>query len=93
LASKYIAKTALTLDKNSRNRNGEKGHEEDDAAESHALWAISEKVDAVTIFAEGLNMRQCDEIRRYQSARLNLTKWLLVRISDKGGLAKETEIE
>jgi hypothetical protein len=32
-----ISKTALTLDKNSRNRNGENRQEEAEAAESHAL--------------------------------------------------------
>jgi hypothetical protein len=89
-----IHKTALTLDKNSRKRNGEKIQEEAEAEESHALWEISETVGAVTMFAEGLNMRQYyDERRHYQSVRVSLTKWLLGRIRDKGGLAKETEIE
>jgi hypothetical protein len=50
-------------------------------------------VDVVTIFAEGLNMRKYDERRHYQSVRVSLTKWLLRRIRDKGGLFKETEIE
>jgi hypothetical protein len=45
------------------------------------------------MFAECLNMRQYDERRHYQSARVSLTKWLLRRIIDKWGLAKETEIE
>jgi hypothetical protein len=50
-------------------------------------------VDDVTIFSEGLNMRQYDERRHYEIARVNLTKWFLRRIRDKGGIAKETEIE
>jgi hypothetical protein len=37
-----IAKTALTLDKNSRKRNGEKRQEEAEVAASHDLLAISE---------------------------------------------------
>jgi hypothetical protein len=45
------------------------------------------------MFAGGLNMIQYDERRHYQSVRLSLTKWLLMHIRDKGGLAKETEIE
>jgi hypothetical protein len=45
------------------------------------------------MFAGGLNMRQYDERRHYHRARVNLTKWLLRRIRNKGGLAKETEIE
>jgi hypothetical protein len=45
------------------------------------------------MFAEGLNMRQYDERRHYQSVRVSLTKWLLGRIRDKEGLVKETEIE
>jgi hypothetical protein len=53
-----IAKTALTLDKNSRKWNWKNLQEEADAAESHALWEISKTVDVVTMFAEGLNMRQ-----------------------------------
>jgi hypothetical protein len=40
-----IAKTALTLDKNSRKSNGEKRQEDTEAEESHALWKISESVD------------------------------------------------
>jgi hypothetical protein len=44
------------------------------------------------MFAEGLNTRQYDERRHYQSARVNLIKWPLVRIRDNGGLAKEAEI-
>jgi hypothetical protein len=47
----------------------------------------------VTIFDGDLNMRQFDEIKYCHSARINLTKWLLGRISNKWGLAKETEIE
>jgi hypothetical protein len=45
------------------------------------------------MFAEGLNTRKYDERRQYQSARVNLTKWLLRHNRDKGGLAKETEIK
>jgi hypothetical protein len=83
-----IAKTPLTLGKNSRKRNGEKIQEDAEAAESHDLWEISETVDVVTMFAEGLNTIQYDEIRHYQSVRVSLTKWLLRRIRDKEGLAK-----
>jgi hypothetical protein len=50
-------------------------------------------VDVVTMFSEGLNMRQYDERRHYQSVRVNLTTRLLRRIIDKGGFDKETEIE
>jgi hypothetical protein len=67
--------------------------EDAEAAESHALWAISETVDVVTMFSEGLNTRQYNERRHYQSVRVSLTKWLLGRIRDKEGLVKETEIE
>jgi hypothetical protein len=45
------------------------------------------------MFAEGLNMRQYDERRHHQSARVKLTNWLLRCIRDKGGIDKETEIE
>jgi hypothetical protein len=45
------------------------------------------------MFSEDLNMRQYDERRHYQSARVSLTNWLLGRIRDKGVLAKETEIK
>jgi hypothetical protein len=45
------------------------------------------------MFAEGLNIRQYDEIIHYQSVRVSLTKWRLGFIRDKGGLAKEIEIE
>jgi hypothetical protein len=38
-------------------------------------------------------MIKYDEIIHYQSARVNLTKWLLRRIRYKGGMAKETETE
>jgi hypothetical protein len=31
-----------------------------------------------------------DERRHYQDATVNLTKWLLRRIRDKGGLVAET---
>jgi hypothetical protein len=86
-----IAKTALTLENNSRKRNGEKRQEEAEASESHALWASSETVDVVTMFAEVLNMRQYDERRHYQSVRVSLTKWFLRCIRDKEGLLKETE--
>jgi hypothetical protein len=88
-----IAKTDFRLDKNSRKRNGEKRQEEAEAEESHAIWQISETLDAVIMFAEGLNMIQHDKRRHYQSARVNLTKWLLGRIKDKGVLSKETGIE
>jgi hypothetical protein len=53
-----IYKTALTLAKNSIKWKEEKRQEEADAAESHTIWAIIVTVDAVTMFAEGLNMRQ-----------------------------------
>jgi hypothetical protein len=45
------------------------------------------------MFAEGLNMRQYDDIRHYQSTRVNLTDWLLRCIKDIWGLAEESEIE
>jgi hypothetical protein len=63
-----IAKTALTLDKNSRKRNGGNRQEEADASVSHALWAINETVYVVTMFDDGLNMRQYDERRHYKMA-------------------------
>jgi hypothetical protein len=69
--------------------NGQKRQEEDDAAESHAIWEMSKTVDVVTMFAEGLSMIQSDEIRHYHSAIVNLTEWLLGRTRDKWGLAKE----
>jgi hypothetical protein len=53
-----IANTALTFDKNSIKRNGGNRQEDADAVESHALWEVSETVDVVIMFAEGLNMRQ-----------------------------------
>jgi hypothetical protein len=54
---------------------------------------MSETVDVVTMFDEGLNMIQYDERRHYQSVRVSLAKWLLRCIRDKGGIAKETETE
>jgi hypothetical protein len=84
-----MTKTTLTLDKNSRKWNGEKRQEEADTAEFHAIWVISETVDGVIMIAEGLNMRQYDEIIYYQSAIVNLTKCLLGNIIYKGGLIKK----
>jgi hypothetical protein len=49
-------------------------------------------VDVVTMFAEGLSIRQYDQRKQFQSARVKLTRWLLRRIWDKEGLAKEIEI-
>jgi hypothetical protein len=40
-----ISKTALTLDKNSRKRNGVKRQEEAEAAEPHALWDVVQQWD------------------------------------------------
>jgi hypothetical protein len=49
-------------------------------------------MDVFTMFAEGLKMRKYYERRHYQSVRVSITKWLLRRIRDKGGLAEEREI-
>jgi hypothetical protein len=87
-----ISKTALTLDKNSIKRDRENRQEEAEEATPHALWEINETVDDATMFAEGLNMRQYDERKYYQSFIVSLTKWLLRRIRDKNVLVKETEI-